>query len=170
LIYTVASFVQATLLRATIGRQLDVAGRVDERGERVGRPVGEQARLDRIDKVKCFVNWDTRRNALVHYEHGCGQCNSREDAIANVYAAIIEGRVLPDTTCTVPSKHRFGSAMDALSEQIPGLLISDLTKRCFDHAFPSYNASDAVPADENGDDQQVAKYQHTLTPTPPHDM
>eukprot|EP00959_Pyramimonas_sp_CCMP1952_P190571 3985695-Pyramimonas_sp.AAC.1 len=75
-----------------------------------------------------YCNWNVKSNRLVHYEKGCGRCSSRDDACANVADALLNGQVIPDSNCTVPCKHRFGSCADALREQSAGIMISQLLR------------------------------------------
>ncbi|CAK0895533.1 unnamed protein product [Prorocentrum cordatum] len=145
------------ILQQTIGRPATRRGEVDAHGRRVTATHEEQKLQDRIDMVVQYCNWNVKSNRLVHYEKGCGRCSSRDDACANVADALLNGQVIPDSNCTVPCKHRFGSCADALREQSAGIMISQLLRRSFDEAFPTRDAPDLVPEHEE-DDARERRY------------
>ena len=60
----------------------------------------------------------------------------------------------------MPSKHRFGSALEAAAEQAPGLAVSSLLPRVFQRAFPKWDSPDAHPGDEGQEeiDEHSRKY------------
>lgn len=99
-----------------------------------------------------FINWDIRGTRCVHFESTCGMCGSREAAVGNVYAALIEGHIFPKASCTVPAKSRFGSYMKAAAEQAPMLMFSGLGKLTFDKVFPQYNDGVAHEVEEEGEE------------------
>ncbi len=83
--------------------------------------VGETEVEQKISKVVTFVNGDIReKKRLVHYERSCGKCVTKEVARANVYAALVEGAVVPSQTVTVPSKARIGTTLQCASQLLPG--------------------------------------------------
>ena len=147
------------VLTEMFSRASDTAGQVNELGVRVvGCAKAAASVADRVGQACRFINWDTRKSRLVHFEKTCGQCQSRAEAVANVYAAIVESQVLLPTRCTIPGKHRFGSAMAAMTEQLPGLLISGLTERVLSKAFPTIDASGRLQdADGEDDGRQYIK-------------
>ena len=142
------------ILRDTIGRTATRRGEVDSFGGRVTATHEEELLHGRVELVLQYCNWNVMDNRLVHYEKACGKCSSRDDACTNVAGALLNGQVIPDSNCTVPCKHRFGSCADALREQSPGILISQLLKRCFEEAFPTWDAPDLLPEDEEDDNKE----------------
>jgi hypothetical protein len=94
-----------------------------------------------------YINWDIRegRSRVVHYERGCGMCATRGDAVNNVFTAVTELEILPDSTATLPSMHRFGSGAAAMAEQTPGRLLQNIMSKTLDFAFPQY---DTLPYDD----------------------
>eukprot|EP00959_Pyramimonas_sp_CCMP1952_P212568 4447772-Pyramimonas_sp.AAC.1 len=104
------------------------------------------------------MNWDTRQSRITHYERACGCCKSRQDAIEGVFNAIVDSGVIPRSSCTVPAKSRFGSAVKAMVEQTPSLLVSDLLLRCFEKAFPRYDSGLMNDRNEDDEDTRDRKY------------
>eukprot|EP00959_Pyramimonas_sp_CCMP1952_P155932 3261380-Pyramimonas_sp.AAC.1 len=97
-----------------VGRPADVAGRNEGAGVRtVGYPSGIERIRERVAKASLFINWDVRKPRLIHYERSCGECGSRDQAVKNLYSAILESGVV------LSSRHR-GGAGGASSGRVLG--------------------------------------------------
>eukprot|EP00959_Pyramimonas_sp_CCMP1952_P428130 8966667-Pyramimonas_sp.AAC.1 len=54
---------------------------------------------ERSSQALQFVNWDTTRNRMVHYEASCGACRTRAEAVDHVYDAIVNSLIAPASNC-----------------------------------------------------------------------
>lgn len=113
-----------------------------------------QACAEKIDNALVFVNGDCRRPVCVHYERDCGRCSTYDDALANFKAACCSVGVLLDSCGVVlPSKARWGTLRDAITQQGPGLLIHQLLPRSTLHATSQWKACD--PGEASPDDYRA---------------
>lgn len=97
----------------------------------------------------CPTSYFRPSKRLTHFERTCGACRSRDEAVEHVFGAIIQSEVLPRSSCVTPMKHRFGSALACMCEQLPGIMISSLLPHVTEHAFGDYDVADALWNDED---------------------
>ena len=145
---TLSGHTTKNFLMLTAGRSLSTRGSLDTEGIALSKAAGQDAILDRISKTDA-LNWDPRSTTKVHYERNCGKCKCRQDAVDLVFASAAESGAVLDSTSTVPMKHRWGSASQAMTEQSVGIF-SDLLNTTTQAAFPTWN--DGATGEEDDDD------------------
>lgn len=78
----------------------------------------------------------------MHYCLGC--CTSKEQALANVKAAVVQGGLLGGFSSTTPSKSRHGSSTEAMGEQAAGIMCFDILPRAMAKAFPKWETGGQI--------------------------
>jgi hypothetical protein len=61
-----------------------------------------------------------------------------------MYTALIEGSVVPPIGGEIPSTHRWGSSSKSFAEQLPGIMMHDLSNTLFKRVFASFKATDSL--------------------------
>lgn len=95
--------------------------------------------------VHKFCNGNPRVPKVVHYCSGC--CSSREDALANAKAAVMQGGLLGGFASVTPSKGRHGSTTEAMGEQSAGCMCFNILPRAMERAFPKWQSAGDVSED-----------------------
>ena len=109
-----------------------------------------------------FCQSDPRGTRIVHYCLGC--CSSREEALDNTTAAIMQAGLIKGFSSITPSKGRHGSTTEALGEQSAGMMVYSILPRVFQKAFPNWRAMDQqAEGDDDGGGHDGRQYMRGKT-------
>jgi hypothetical protein len=149
------------ILEHTILRRLDhTAGSlVKEAAPKIGdededdddEVAGWNRRREGVALLLKFCQSDPRSTMMVHDCLGC--CSSREEALDNVTAAVLQAGLVKWFSSVTPSKGRHGSTTEALGEQSGGMMCYSILPRVFKNAFPNWRSMDQ-PLDDDGEGDQ----------------
>jgi hypothetical protein len=148
-----------SVLSHTIGRARDhVRARLDDDGDgddgvssSFFRAAGDDIVARKIENVARNVTGDIRKGDIYHHEKMCGQCSTREDAVAVVESSLLDAGLLLGDTGNIPAHHRWGTCTESASRQAGGIMICNILPAAIALAFADYNA--AVDDGDLADDE-----------------